>query len=236
MSPPVLLVLGASGKTGSRVLHQALKRGWQCSAFVRNVERLAPSLRPQLSEVYIGDLNDSMSVSRAIKSAKPDVIVDASSALPFGLAKGSPANNADRGQLLDVVIAALVESERLDVTKFIIVGGQLIPEPGGTINTIFARVLEFLLRYIIAPVQWKAVDRAIERLWSSPSSFQFTMMRMGEMLEKPSLGKLHPEQTTGGNYPRTSVSYDDVAEGILDLAEDKSKLWSRKACYMNYVQ
>jgi len=236
-SPRSLLVLGATGKCGRRVLLRALARGWRCSAFVRNPARLPEALRAQLADVFVGDLNDAAAVARAVRGARPDALVDASSALPFGHDKGAAPNSADRAVLLDAVIATLAEDGRLADTNFIIVGGQLVPEPGGTINTLFARVLEFLLRYIVAPGPWAAVDRAIARLWASPPQLRFTMLRMGEMREMPPRGTpLKFERTTGGNFPKSAVSYDDVADAIVELAEDGQRPgeWSRKATYLNY--
>ena len=238
-SPRCLLVFGASGKTGSRVLARALDRGWRCFALVRSPERLPAGLRARLSAVFVGDLNDAASVARAIRAARPDALVDASSALPFGHDKGAPPNNADRGVLLDAVVATLAEDGRLADTNFVIVGGQLVPEPGGTINTLFARILEFLLRYVVAPGPWAAVDRAIARLWASPPALRFTMLRMGQMEVAPSRGELRFEPTTGGNYPRCAVSYDDVADAIVAfVAQDAAKPgpWGRKAVYLNYVR
>ena len=110
---------------------------------------------------------------------------------------------------------------------------------GGTINTLFARILEFLLRYVVAPGPWAAVDRAIARLWASPPALRFTMLRMGQMEVAPSRGELRFEPTTGGNYPRCAVSYDDVADAIVAfVAQDAAKPgpWGRKAVYLNYVR
>jgi hypothetical protein len=115
----------------------------------------------------------------------PDALVDASSALPFGHDKGAAPNNADRGVLLDTVLASLADSGRLADTRFIIVGGQLVPEPGGTINTFVARVLEFLLRYVIAPGPWAAGDRAVQRLWASPPSCASPCCAWARCLKRP---------------------------------------------------
>ena len=45
------------------------------------------------------------------------------------------------------------------------------------------------------------------------------MLRMGPMLETPPRGALRCEATTGGNFPRSAVSYDDVADAIVALGE-----------------
>ena len=68
---------------------------------------------------------------------------------------------------------------------------------------------------------------------------RFTMLRMGQMEVAPSRGELRFEPTTGGNYPRCAVSYDDVADAIVAfVAQDAAKPgpWGRKAVYLNYVR
>jgi hypothetical protein len=61
------------------------------------------------------------------------------------------------------------------------------------------------------------------------------MLRMGQMEIAPSRGALRAETTADGNYPKSAVAYDDVADAILALAEDKSGAWARRACYLNYA-
>jgi hypothetical protein len=63
-------------------MERASERGWAVAAFVRNPDKVPEALRAK--------------VAAAVRSSRPDAIVDASSALPFGHAKGQPANNADR--------------------------------------------------------------------------------------------------------------------------------------------
>lgn len=233
-----ILVLGASGKTGRRVCELALARSWRVAAFVRNAERLPIALRAhERVTVVVGNLNTAADVADAVRSARADAVVDASSALPFGHDKGAAPNDADRSVLLHAVVDTLAAEGRLADCAFIIVGGQLVPEPGGTINTLFARVLEWLLRVVVAPRQWAAVARTIEWLWASPPELRFTMLRMGQMEEAASHGTLRPESTEGREaYPRGAVAYDDVAACIVALAEDERRPgpWSRRAVYLNY--
>ena len=63
------------------------------------------------------------------------------------------------------------------------------------------------------------------------------MLRMGQMLETPPRGALRCEATTGGNFPRSAVSYDDVADAIVALTGESAQPgpWARRACYLNYT-
>lgn len=222
-----LFLFGATGKTGVRVLQRAVTRGWTVTAFVRSPSRLPAALRERIT-VVVGDANDAAAVTTAVAAAAPTVMVDATSALPFGHAKGAPANTADRSVLLRAAVGGL---KRLDSCYVVIVGGQLIPEPGGSINTLFARVLEWMLRVVVARQAWAAVGETISWLFQQPPEFRFTMLRMGQLSDVPSRGPLRVESTGGGNYPRTDVSYDDVGDAIVALAEAGN---GPRVCYLNY--
>jgi len=114
--------------------------------FARNPSKVLPSLQSSATAIFEGDLNNREAVMLAIKTHKPQAIVDASSALPFGHAKGQPANTADRSILLKATFDALTEDGRIGDCVFIIVGGQVIPEPGGQINNFFASSISCLLK------------------------------------------------------------------------------------------
>ena len=124
-----MLVYGATGKAGRLVVERALAQGWAVAAYVRNPDKIAEAVRSKVT-VIKGDLCDAAKVSAAVRSCRPQAIVDASSSLPFGHAKGQPANNADRGVILRATVAALESDGRLSDCVFLMIGGQLVPEPG----------------------------------------------------------------------------------------------------------
>ena len=128
-----MLIYGATGKAGRLVLERAVEAGYVVSAFVRNPDKVPAALRARVTIVK-GDLSDAAAVSAAVRSPRPHVIVDASSALPFGHARGQPANSADRAVVTRATVDALQAEGRLGDCVLLIVGGQLIPEPGGTIH------------------------------------------------------------------------------------------------------
>jgi hypothetical protein len=78
-----MLIYGATGKAGRLVMERALERGWAVAAFVRNPDKVPEALRAKAT-VIKGDLCDAAAVSAAVRSSRPDAIVDASSALTFG--------------------------------------------------------------------------------------------------------------------------------------------------------
>lgn len=228
-----MLVYGATGKAGKLVLERSLAAGWAVTAFVRNPDRLPEALREKVTTIK-GDLCDFAAVKAAVHATRPNSIVDASSALPFGHAKGQPANSADRGLLTRATVEALAEDGRLPDCVLVIVGGQLLPEPGGTIESWSVSALAWVLRNVLARKAWRQAEQVVRWCFEeTPENFRFIYARMGQMLETPSRGVLIPENTRK-NIQRGAVSYIDVAEALVKLAGDETRTWERKALFFNY--
>ncbi len=229
-----ILVYGATGRAGRLVVERALGEGWAVSAFVRNPDKLPEKLRFKVN-VIKGDLGDPNSISSAIRSCRPNAIVDASSAIPFGHAKAQPANNADRSIIIRSTVNALEADGRLNECVLLIVSGQLLPEPGGTINSFSVAAMAWVLRTFVARKSWQELQKALRWCFeSTPPSFRFIYARMGQMVEEPSRGRLQAEPTLN-NIQHGSVSYVDVAEALVRLASDKDRKWERKAIFFNYA-
>jgi putative NADH-flavin reductase len=228
-----MLVLGATGKAGRLVVERALAEGWAVTAFVRNPDKVPEALRAKIT-VRKGDLCDAAAVSAAVRASQPDAIVDASSMLPFGHAKGQPANSADRGIFTKALVQALEESGRLGDCVLVVIGGQLLPEPGGTIESWPMAALTWTLRNVIARKPWREAEAWIHWCFEeAPPAFRFVYARLGSMVEQPTRGELRAE-TTKHNIQHGSVSYCDVADALVRLAGDAQRTWERKALYFNY--
>jgi hypothetical protein len=228
-----MLVYGATGKAGHLVVERALTQGWGVTAFVRNPAKLPERLRTQVTIVK-GDLCDAASVSAAVHSCRPNAIVDASSALPFGHAKGQPVNNADRAVIIRATVEALDAGGRLKDCVLLIIGGQLLPEPGGKINRWTVAALAWVLRTLVARKGWREMEQMLRWCFEgTPPTFRFVYARMGQMVEAPSRGQLRAEATLN-NIQHGSVSYVDVAEALVELAGDEGRTWERKALFFNY--
>ena len=229
-----MLIYGATGKAGRLVMARALEQGWAVTAFVRNPDKIPVAMRAKVTVVK-GDLSNGAAVSAAVRSSRPDAIVDASSALPFGHAKGQPANNADRAILTKATVEALGADGRLADCVLVIVGGQLVPEPGGTIDKWSVAALAWLLRTVVMPKAWREIEAQLRWCFEeAPPAFRFIYVRMGSMVEEPPRGKLRPEPTPK-NIQRGRVSYSDVADALVDLAGDGARTWERKALFFNYA-
>ena len=190
-----MLIYGATGKAGRLVMERALERGWAVAAFVRNPDKVPEALRAKVT-VIKGDLCDAAAVSAAVRSSRPDAIVDASSALPFGHAKGQPANNADRSIFTKATVEALEAEGRLADCVMVIVGGQLLPEPGGTIEKWSVAAMAWVIRNVVARKAWAEAEAWVRWCFDgAPHAFRFVYARLGQMVQHPSRGVLRAEPT-----------------------------------------
>ena len=228
-----MLIYGATGKAGRLVMERALAEGWAVTAFVRNPSKVPEAIASKVTLVK-GDLSDTAAVSAAVRSSRPNAIVDASSAIPFGHAKGQPANSADRGILTKATVEALQADGRLDDCVLLIVGGQLLPEPGGTIDNWPVAALAWVLRNVVARKGWREAEALLRWVFQeAPPAFRFVYARMGHMLEQPSRGTLRAEPTEN-NIQHGSASYCDAADAFVRLVGDAERKWERKALFFNY--
>lgn len=229
-----MLIYGATGKAGRLVMARAIAEGWDVVALVRNPDRVTEALRDKVTIVK-GDLCDAAAVTEVVRSSRPDAIVDASSALPFGHARGQKANDADRGIFTKATVAALEADGRLDACVMVIAGGQLFAEPGGTIEAWSVATLAWLLRHVLARKMWREADAVVRWCFQeAPQSFRFVYARLGPMVEAAPRGTLRAEPTKG-NVARGRVSYSDVADALVRLAGDGERTWERKALFFNYA-
>ncbi|KAI8622814.1 hypothetical protein BC830DRAFT_1087895 [Chytriomyces sp. MP71] len=179
-----MLVYGSTGRTGLLVVNKALKEGWRVGAFARNPAKLPQVLRDDSRVTIIqGDLSDAAAVSAAVKSLKPHAIVDASSSIPLGHAKGVAPNSADRAGLTKATYETLKSESRLEECIFLIVGGQLFAEPGGTINSWSVAALAWFLKNVAMPAAARDVDALLGWMFNeSDPAFRFVYARMGQVI------------------------------------------------------
>ncbi|KAJ3094262.1 hypothetical protein HK100_006211, partial [Physocladia obscura] len=185
--------------------------------------------------VVQGDLGDAAAIAQAVKAAQPHAVVDASSALPSAAAnQNATANSANRALVVEQTYAALLADSRLAQCVLLLVGGQLIPEPGGSINSLPVAALAWSLRTFVAREQWRQAEDSLRWMFhDADKEFRFVYARLGYMVEEPSRGVLSPEPTLN-NIQKGPASYCDVADAFCRLAADPDRTWERKAIFFNY--
>ena len=224
-----ILILGGTGNLGSFLVPAALSSNYRVVLYVRNPSKIDPALKPQLTVIQ-GDLNDIPSLRSAIISSRPEVIIDSSSQLPGG----KPANNADRGPILRMIVKTLEDEKRFNDCLFLLVGGQILPEPGGKIKTVLPWMIAGLVSCLM-PKMWKETVQTIGWLFNDTDpKFRFIMVRMGHIVKLPrTKGTLVP-QTTTDNIQNGSASHEDMAKAMIKLVGDETRTWERKAIFFNY--
>ncbi|MDA2921458.1 NAD(P)H-binding protein, partial [Desulfobacterota bacterium AH_259_B03_O07] len=70
MSKPLILITGATGKTGSPVVEQLIERGYPVRALVRRLDERSKRLSELGAEVVLGDFLDLPSLEAAMKGVK----------------------------------------------------------------------------------------------------------------------------------------------------------------------
>ena len=103
-----VLLLGATGNLGSRLVPALLTRGHGVVAFVRSsnkLESLLPTSVYQQITVVQGDATDSISVKRAILDARCDAVVSTA-----GLAAVAPWGKSEFPTIFHAVLDAVREA------------------------------------------------------------------------------------------------------------------------------
>lgn len=70
MSRPIILVTGATGKTGAAVVRELLARGHRVRALVRTDDARAQALRRLGAEPAVADLYDPLDLSKAMRGVQ----------------------------------------------------------------------------------------------------------------------------------------------------------------------
>ena len=74
MSKPLILVTGATGKTGAPVVEQLIERGYPVRALVHRLDERSKRLSELGAEVVQGDFLDLPSLEAAMKGVKSEFI------------------------------------------------------------------------------------------------------------------------------------------------------------------
>lgn len=116
-----VLVLGATGNLGSRVLSALIQNEHSVFAFVRNASKLVPGVRGRLSGLEEGDARNAADIKSAVTRNRCDAIVNTA-----GLAAMAPWGKSDLPTIVDAVICAALEigSERGSPLRLWVLAGQ----------------------------------------------------------------------------------------------------------------
>jgi len=204
-----VVLYGASGMIGSRVLKELTARGHRVLAVMRDPSRVAGS--PGVM-VRAGDINDAADVARNLEGA--DAVISAFNPGP---------GNEDK--LIPATEALLQGARQAAVPRVLIVGGaaSLFVAPGKT-----------LLESGHLPAEWLAIATAhanlLERLRTTAGDLEWTCLspaafiQPGERTGKFRLGK---DELITDAQGQSRISAEDYAVALVNELEDPKHIRQR---------
>ncbi|KAH8594580.1 hypothetical protein B0O99DRAFT_545703 [Bisporella sp. PMI_857] len=100
-----VLVLGATGNLGSRLLSALLARGHVTVGFVRSTSKLPPPILEKLTAAECGDAKSASDIKRVVIKHNCDAIVNTA-----GLAAMAPWGSSDLPAIVEAVITAAIDA------------------------------------------------------------------------------------------------------------------------------
>jgi uncharacterized protein len=194
-----VVLYGATGKTGSRILRELLSRGHQVKAVVRTPANLAPAKGLTIAQ---GDLDDAGEIAKSIKGAEAVVSAYA------------PPTTAVE-ELVSVTERLIAAVRETGVPRLLTVGGAGGLEVAPGLQLIDSESF---------PEAWKPIARAHNEAllklkasrinWTclSPSAF----LELGERTGKFRLGH---EQLLANGKGESRISMQDYAIALVDEME-----------------
>lgn len=197
-----IALFGATGKTGSRVLNQALAQGLKVRALVRDPDKM--SVANDRLTVIEGDVRDARSVERVVAGA--DVVLSV-----FGHVKGSPDDLQAHGTRL--ILEAM---QRHGVTRIVTLSGGGLHAEGKDEPKLPDRIIRGLLKLLSGRV---LKDAEAHLALLQQSGMEWTVVRGPRLTEEPGTGS-YGVGWVGGDST-TKISRDDLAEFLLTQIDDR---------------
>eukprot|EP00698_Gefionella_okellyi_P005982 TRINITY_DN15422_c0_g1_i1.p1 TRINITY_DN15422_c0_g1~~TRINITY_DN15422_c0_g1_i1.p1 ORF type:complete len:210 (+),score=25.36 TRINITY_DN15422_c0_g1_i1:52-681(+) len=202
-----LLVIGATGKTGGKIVEHALSAGHTVTVLVRSPSKLG-DLQSQL-QVVQGDAIDPVAVDQAV--AGQDAILSG-----LGMVSNSPEELCS-----NFTKAVLPAMRKHGVRRLIIESGVGYPVPGDP--TTFS--VKFVNWFAMTFMKKKDTDKQHQyELLQTVSDIDWFLVRPGRIVD----GKRTRTYKLGSVFgAMATISHDDVADAMLDMLTDDT--WLRKA-------
>lgn len=198
-----LVVLGATGGTGLEIVRQAIERGHQVTAVVRNPERLKPFGNG--ISIVRGDLLNSSELATAIKGH--DAVLS-------GFGPRYPVPKAEEDLLQRFAVALTSAMLHAGVRRVVVESVAFLFK-----NSIIPPA--YLLGRLFFPVT-VADANAMEQIINN-SALEWTIVRPPQLTDKTRTGKYRIGE---GHLPRFgfTISRADVADFMIKTAEDRAAI------------
>lgn len=197
-----IALFGATGKTGRRVLRQALDQGLSVRALARDPNKIGVA-DDQLT-VIGGDVLNARSVDRVVEGV--DVVLSV-----FGHVKGSPDGLQEEGTRL--IVEAM---KHHGVTRIVTLSGGGLRADGKDQPKLPDRIIRGLLKLLSGKILADA-EAHLEVL--QQSGLEWTVVRGPRLTEDAGTGS-YGVGWVGGDST-TKISRDDLAEFLLTQIDDR---------------
>jgi len=207
-----LIIFGATGGTGHQLVTQAIEKGHDVTAFVRQPEKL--DLHHHSLKVIAGDVLDVASVEQAVRGQ--DAVL---------CALGAPAMNKKNlraGGTKNIIHAM----EKNDVKRFICQSGLGCGQSHA--------LLPFHYKYLIFPLMLRYVyaDHEIQERYVRESALDWTIARPAALTDGARTGRYWHGFTVTDKSLSIKISRADVADFMLQQLGDD--LYMHKAPSISY--
>lgn len=199
-----LIIFGSTGGTGRKLVEQALERGYEVTAFVRNPKKL--SQKHGRLTIVQGDVLDPESVEKAIKGH--DAVI---------CALGQPPK--DKTNLRTNGTKNIVHAmEKASVKRLIC---QSTAGAGDSRNT-----LPFMMRYLIVPLFLRRVwaDHEMQEEIVKESHLDWTVARPAALTDDDFTGVYQEDYSADNRTVTSKISRADTADFMLKQLADDSYL------------
>lgn len=204
---PKILVLGATGGTGRRIVGQALARGYDVAALVRS-----PDAARHLggARLIVGDARDETILRQALRGR--DTVISA---------LGTPASPRREVTLLSTATRALVSAMKAEqVGRLIAITGLGAGDSAGHGGFLFdTLIFPLLLRKVYA-------DKNRQEALIRDSGLDWVLVRPTVLNDKPARGEVRAITDLSG-FHGGSIARADVATFVMDQVT--SNAWLHRA-------
>ncbi len=207
-----LVIFGATGSIGSKVVEQALEQGHTITAFTRNPDKLNIQ-HPRLN-IFTGDVMNQTLVEQAVIGHDVAICV---------LGSGKKLTGTVRSQGTKNIIQAL---EKVGVRRFICQSTLGTGDSWGNLNFYWKYIMfGFILKKVFA-------DHQIQEQYVRQSNLDWTIIRPGAFIEGKLTGQYRHGFPSSDRTSSLTISRPDVAEFILKQLTDNTYLG--KAASLSY--
>lgn len=197
----LVLVAGATGRTGTEVVGELLASGYRVRAFVRDIDKAREKLGDDI-EFAIGDVRDRVSIDAALRDVS--ALISA-----IGAGRGDPSNGpefVDYGGVKNLAEASV----SADLRQMVLISSGGVTQEDHILNKMFDNVL-----------QWKFMGEEALRA----SGVDYTIVRPGGLTNAPGrkteIVFMQGDKETGA-IPRADVAAVCVAALGSDAARNKT--------------